>query len=87
MRISMWIVNDWLAKYSPKASINNGKMTITGVRYIADNLEMNKDYLYIGYADSPSDSDPNNIICLMSLDCIASANSFAMVLRFIDSMV
>ncbi len=71
MRISMWIVNDWLAKYSPKASINNGKMTITGVRYIADNLEMNKDYLYIGYADSPSDSDPNNIICVNNTDLIS----------------
>ena len=70
MKLSMWIVNDWLEKYHPEPYILSGKQTITGVRYLADELDLKPDYLYIGYQDSFIDSEENQIICVNTTDLI-----------------
>ena len=88
MRLSMWIVNDWLEKYSPKASINKGNMTISGVRYIAEDNEMNPDYLYIGYENSASDSKENRIICVNNTDLISiKADDIYQIFNEIQQMI
>ena len=88
MKLSMWIVNDWLEKYSPKSSINKGKMTINGVRYIADDNEMSKDYLYIGYADNSSDSTEKHIICVNNTDLITiKADDIYLIFNEIQQML
>ena len=88
MRLSMWIVNDWLSNYSPKASINRGDMTITGVRYIANDNEMNPDYLYIVYENSASDSKENRIICVNNTDLISiKADDIYQIFNEIQQMI
>ena len=52
MKLSMWIVYEWLKEYRPEAHIQEGQQTISGVRYMADDLELSKEYLYIGYSDA-----------------------------------
>lgn len=70
MKISMWIVKDWLSKYNPVSQIVNGERTINGVRYLADEIELNKDYLYIGYNKQFISSDTHSVICVNGKDII-----------------
>ena len=88
MKLSMWIVNDWLSKYSPKANISKGEMTITGVRYIADDNEMNNNFLYIGYADTSSASTSTRIICVNNTDLITiNADDIYLIFNEIQQMI
>lgn len=70
MKISMWLVCDWLEKYSPKASIYKGEMTISGVRFLSEEVTPTEDCLYIGYAQAFTYTAKNNIICVSHTDII-----------------
>ena len=70
MKLSMWIVNDWLKDYGPRADIKTGEQTINGVRYLADDLELSGEYLYIGYSDQYIDKWDHNVICVNGRDLI-----------------
>lgn len=70
MKLSMWIVYDWLKKYHPDAQIQEGELTISGVRYLADDLELSREFLYIGYSDSYIDQLRNHVICVNGSDLI-----------------
>lgn len=70
MKLSMWIVNDWLDEYSHEPRISWGKQMISGVRYLADDLELSDNYLYIGENDTASECGKNNIICVNHTDVI-----------------
>ncbi len=70
MKISMWIVNDWLEKYNPKPNIFNGERSILGVRYLSDDVELSQDYIYIGDSRAFIPTSSDNIICVNSTDII-----------------
>mgnify|MGYP002626813263 CR=1 FL=1 len=70
MKLSMWIVYDWLQSYHPNAKINEGNLEITGVRYLSEELTLSRDYLYIGYSDQYIDKWSHNVICVNGTDLI-----------------
>ena len=70
MKLSMWIVKEWLEKYEPEAHIQDGSRMINGVRYMSEDIELNKEYLYIGNTDQFITRDSRNIICVNSTDII-----------------
>ncbi len=70
MKLSMWIVNDWLDQYSPEPRISEGDQTISGVRYLSDELELSDNYLYIGETFPYAEGRNGNIICVNRTDLI-----------------
>lgn len=73
MKLSMWIVYDWLRDYHPTADIKEGRQTIHGVRYLADDVELSRDYLYIGTREQYIDKWKDNVICVNGTDLITLA--------------
>ena len=70
MKLSMWIVSDWLQPYHPEVHIREGQQIITGVRYLVEDLQLNRDYLYIGYSDQYIDDLGDQVICVNGSDLI-----------------
>ena len=88
MKLSMWIVYEWLKEYRPEAHIQEGQQTISGVRYMADDLELSKEYLYIGYSDAYIDQLSNNVICVNGSDLIIlSAPDIYVIFNEIQQML
>lgn len=49
MKLSMWILADWLEKYHPRLEIQDGDVTISGVRFIAGELKnFPSSHVYVG---------------------------------------
>lgn len=60
MNLSMWMLLDELAAYSPKGTITDGSLTIEGFRLFCDEDTLSSKYVYIGYArDFFSDAEGN----------------------------
>ncbi len=70
MRFSMWIVNDWLETYHSEPRIRNGEMVIKGVRYFADNMELEEDLLYVGHTSDFIPTKERGVICANGEDMI-----------------
>lgn len=70
MKVSMYIVKKWLAKYSPEAHILKGDQEIIGVRYFTENAPLKKDFLYIGHNKDFIETDKRGVICANSGDII-----------------
>ena len=88
MKLSMWIVYDWLQDYHPTAHIREGRQTITGVRYMADDVELRQEYLYIGSGDQYIDHLENNVICVNETDLIVlSAPDIYVIFNEIQKML
>ncbi|MBQ9031327.1 MAG: helix-turn-helix domain-containing protein [Parasporobacterium sp.] len=88
MTLSMWIVYDWLEKYQPTARIRGGGMTIHGVRFLEEDLELKKEYLYIGYSDEYIDKWDYNVICVNGTDLIVlTAPSIYVIFNEIQQML
>lgn len=48
MRLSMSMVEHWFRRYSPVATIASREATITGIRHLNSDRDMNPDYVYAG---------------------------------------
>lgn len=79
MKLSMWILEDWLTKESPVATIKDGAADIEGARLFSrgQGLAPLKNYVYVGrtkdfFPESGSDEvlllHANDVIALRSLD-------------------
>lgn len=68
MKLSMWILYDWMKEYSPVATISDGEMTIEGVRFISDSSSYDKRHVYVSTAHNNSDEvlliNNNDVISL-----------------------
>jgi len=90
MKFSMWIVNDWLSQFEPEPRIRNGEMVIKGVRYFAENLELQEDLLYVGHTSDFIPTRKRGVICangedmiLLNLDDVYTAfNAIQEMLEF-----
>lgn len=52
MKLSMWILAEWLNKYQPRLKISDGTADICGVRFMAgEPREFSHDHVFIGRAD------------------------------------
>lgn len=63
LRLSMWILADWLADLNPVVKIQDGKRTLRNARLYANGLHMERSTVYIGNAGDFFDNAQVKIIC------------------------
>ena len=70
MKLSMWILSDWLKKYNPDNKINEGEQILRGVRLFSSDVKFENQNVYLGVAKDFIPSDSENIICINGHDMI-----------------
>lgn len=70
MKLSMWILSDWLKKYNPDNRITEGEKILRGVRLISNEINFESSNIYLGRAKDFISSDNENIICINGHDMI-----------------
>lgn len=70
MKLSMWILSDWLNKYTPDNRITEGEKILRGVRLISNDISFEGTNVYLGRAKDFISSDNENIICINGHDMI-----------------
>ena len=63
MRLSMWILADWLAEYTPQLRIQEGNRTLRNARLYSEGLKMERSTVYIGHAKDFISSARHQVIC------------------------
>ncbi len=66
MKLSLYILEDWLEKYHPVCSISEGNRSIRNVRIFSDELEITPNNVYVGRTGG----DSGNVICMHENDYI-----------------
>ena len=70
MKLSMWIINDWLKENQPESLIKNGAQVIKNVRYFSESADLDNDYVYIGYSKDYFKNDSHNVVCVNGSDLL-----------------
>lgn len=70
MKLSMWILADWLEKYSPVVMIQEGEPVLRGVRLFSTELIFEKQNVYLGLAREFVTGYRDEIICVNGKDMI-----------------
>jgi len=73
MKLSMWILADWLKRYNPFNEIKSGPSVLKGVRLYTSNMhELDKDIVYIARTIDifPNYNDEHSIVCVNMEDRI-----------------
>lgn len=73
MKLSMWILTDWLENYKPTTKIINGYPILKNVRLFSKNRAIEKSNVYIGGAkdfDSEVNSEEYKVFCVHENDMI-----------------
>ena len=68
MRLSMWILADWLWKYNPIIYIKDGVQTLRGVRLYSTDMVMERQNVYLGRAQEFIGSGGDGVICVHEHD-------------------
>ncbi|MCC8067408.1 MAG: helix-turn-helix domain-containing protein [Clostridiales bacterium] len=68
MRLSMWILADWLKKYNPQVKIQEGRRTLRNIRLFSDGVRIEALDAYIGSMREFIDEDSDQIICVQGHD-------------------
>lgn len=68
MKLSMWILADWLWKYNPIIYIKDGVQTLRGVRLYTPDMPMEKQNVYLGRAQEFIGSGGDGVICVHEHD-------------------
>lgn len=63
LRLSMWILADWLTEYTPTLKIQVGKRTLRNARLYSEDLQMERSTVYIGKAEDFIDGTRGQVIC------------------------
>ena len=61
MRLSMWVLADWLKCYNPQIKIQDGRRTLRNVRLYSENQRMDASTVYLGAASDFIDGMPDQI--------------------------
>jgi len=64
MRLSMWMLADWLAGYDPVVQIIEGKRSLRNARLYSDDLKTSRSTVYI------SQAQPGRVLCSNENDCL-----------------
>ena len=64
MRLSMWVISDWLKEYKQDVYIKDGQRTMRSVRIFSDDLNLSRTTLYL------SKHDEDHILCTNDHDII-----------------
>lgn len=70
MKLSMWIIRDFLKTYHPRAFIKSGNMELRGVRILADVPMQTENNLYLARAEDFIESEKNKVICVHRQDML-----------------
>lgn len=70
MKLSMWILLDWLKDYNPKYNIISGKKILQNARILSDNSNFKSSNVYIGLGDDYIDDYYGKIIIVNEEDII-----------------
>lgn len=68
MKLSMWILADWLWKYNPIIFIKNGEQVLRGVRLFTPDSTMEHQNVYLGRAQDFIGSGGDGVICVHEHD-------------------
>ncbi|SHJ72409.1 PucR family transcriptional regulator [Parasporobacterium paucivorans] len=70
MKLSMWILADWLQKYEPVLHIKDGAPTLRGVRIFSTELTIETQNVYLGLARDFIPTGSGEVICVHGHDMI-----------------
>ena len=70
MRLSMWILADWLAKYNPAIKIENGEQVLRSARILSAETRMEAQNVYLARADQFAAGSGNRVICVHEGDSL-----------------
>ena len=70
MKLSMWILADWLKKYNPQIKIKDGRRTLRNVRLLSENVKMESMDVYMGAMKNFVDGNSAQVICVQGHDMI-----------------
>ena len=70
MKLSMWIIYDFLKDMSPQAHITDGEPELTNVRILSDSSLTSPNHVYLTRAKEYIYGGKNNVICVHGKDMI-----------------
>ncbi len=68
MRLSMWILADWLKKYNPQTRIQDGKCVLRNARLFSEGVRLDSADVFIGSMKEFSFEDNDRVICVQGHD-------------------
>lgn len=70
MKLSMWILFDWLKDYNPEIKIIDGERILKNVRLFFNDRPMEKSNVYVGSTKDILGSEENKVVCINGQDMI-----------------
>lgn len=70
MKLSMWILADWLKKYHPVAEIESGEPVLRSARILTAEKTLEPHIVYLAPANDYISNEPQKIICVHGHDMI-----------------
>ena len=70
MRLSMWMLRDWLAKYHPEPKIFHGDRVLRSARILSNNTEIESQNVYLADASEFINGETGRVICVQGEDMI-----------------
>lgn len=84
MKLSMWILSDWLSKYNPDNRISDGTQILRGVRLFSNDAHFESQNVYLGVAGDFMYAGSEDIICINGNDMIIlKTNDIEEVMNYI----
>lgn len=70
MKLSMWILADWLKKYNPIVNIESGERVLRGTRILSNDIHIEPQYVYLAPAEGFISGRGSQIICVHGHDML-----------------
>lgn len=71
MKLSMYLIERWLAAYHPVAIINSGEREIEGARLFSDTADISSSYLYVGSNEEFMGGRPHETLVMFRQDVLS----------------
>lgn len=70
MKLSMWILADWLEKYHPEPRIENGEAVLRGARILSPDTRIEIQNVYLAPAEEFISGQGNKVLCVHGHDLL-----------------
>jgi len=70
MRLSMWILYDWLKKYRPEPRILQGEQVLRSARILSNEADIERQNVYLARASEFISGEEDKVICVQGKDMI-----------------
>lgn len=70
MKLSMWILADWLTKYNPEIHIKEGNCVLERVRFLTDEQHRYESCVFVGHSKNMAAASSNQVSCYSGDDLI-----------------